>query len=199
MTELEVRSVLKLLAAAYPTQRQRMTNDDVRAMAAIYTAGLLDLDLERATAAVNRLVKSSRWIPTIAEIRAAAVDVGHGGRTPGGEAWGMARKLSSYRFSDDLEELDPLLRRTLQALGMIKWRELWRRDETIRQWAVCTGDNEVADRARFIELYDQLSQDERKEAAIAPGAISKALPQRTQGPRALRELVTGLLPEGEAT
>jgi hypothetical protein len=30
--------VLKLIGAAYPAQRQRMSDDDVRAMAAIYTA-----------------------------------------------------------------------------------------------------------------------------------------------------------------
>jgi len=200
VTELEARGVLKLLAAAYPAQRQRMSNDDVRAMAAIYTAGLLDLDADRARAAVNRLVKSSKWIPTIAEIREAAVDVAHGPRSPAGVAWGMARRLSSYRFEEDLAELDPLMRLCLESLGMIKWRELWRGAETIRQWCVCTGDHEVSDRAKFIDLYDQLATGERKEAAIAPGAISKALPQRTSEPRSMRALLPpGLLPEGEPT
>lgn len=196
MTELEVRGVLKLLAAAYPTQRQRMTNDDVRAMAAVYTAGLLDLDAERVAAAVNRLVKSSRWIPTIAEIREAAVDVAHGERRAGGEAWGEvtreARRICGLSESDVIRDpelakprlADPI---AIAAARSIGWDEI--RDRRI-------GD--VSTRARFIELYDQVAAREHKEAAIAPGATSKALPQRTTEPRTMRDLVTGLLPEGES-
>lgn len=187
MTELEVRDVLKLLAAAYPTQRQRMSNDDVRGMAAIYTAGLLDLDAARVRAAVDRLVKSSRFIPTIAELREAAVDVAHGARAPGGEAWGrclgLIRRYGSHRWPGiDFEVADPALLATIRALG---WAEL------------CGSDNAAADRARFIELYDQLAKSERKEAAIAPGATSRALPQRTTEPRAIGVLLPGLLPEGD--
>jgi hypothetical protein len=188
--ELEVREVLKLIGAAYPTQRQRMSNDDVRAMAAVYTAGLLDLDFGRVRAAVDRLVKSSKWIPTIAEIREAAVDVAHGTRVPGGEAWGkclaMIRRYGSHRHPGaDFPVDDPIL---LATISSFSWRDL------------CHGDNAAADRARFIELYDQLAKGERKEAAIAPNATSKALPSphRTEEPRAMRELVHGLLPTGES-
>jgi len=178
--------ILRLIGASYPTQRQRMTREDARAMAAAYTAGLLDLDFERARAAVNRLVKASKWIPTIAEIREAAVDVAHGSRAPGGEAWGQCLKLirryGSHRWPGiDFEVGDPVLLATIRALG---WLDL------------CQSDNPHADRARFIELYDQLAQGERKEAAIAPGATSRALPQRTTEQRRISELVPGLLPEG---
>jgi hypothetical protein len=178
--------MLRLLAAAYPAQRQRMSADDVRAMAAVYIAGLADLDHDRVRAAVDRLVKSSRFIPTIAEVREAAVDVAHGARAPGGDAWGrclrLIRRYGSHRWPGiDFEVGDPVLLATIRALG---WADL------------CNSDNAAADRARFIELYDQLAQGERKEAAIAPGATSRALPQRTTEQRRIGELLTGLLPEG---
>lgn len=187
MTAEQTTTILRMLAAAYPTQRQRMSRDDVRAMAAVYIAGLADLDADRVRAAVNRLVKASKWIPTIAEIREAAVDVAHGARRPGGDAWGrclaLIRRYGSHRWPGiDFEVDDPLLLATIRALG---WYEL------------CASDNPHADRARFIELYDQLAAGERKEAAIAPGATSPALPQRTTEPRPLGELVVGLLPQGE--
>jgi hypothetical protein len=186
MTADETTAILRLLAAAYPTQRQRMSRDDARAMAAVYIAGLADLDADRVRAAVDRLVKSSRWIPTIAEIREAAVDVAHGTRAPGGEAWGrclaLIRRYGSHRWPGiDFEVGDPVLLATIRSLG---WYDL------------CSSDNPHADRARFIELYDQLAQGERKEAAIAPGATSPSLPQRTTEPRRIGELVSGLLPEG---
>jgi hypothetical protein len=187
VTPAEGGEVLKLLAAAYPTQRQRMSRDDARAMAAVYIAGLADLDAARTRAAVGRLVKSSRYIPTIAEIRGAAVDVAHGSRMAGGAAWGeclrLIRRYGSHRWpGSDFTVSDPVLLATIRALG---WPDL------------CQSDNAHADRARFIELYDQLAAGERKEAAIAPGATSRALPQRITEPRAIGELVPGLLPEGE--
>ncbi len=188
MTSAECREVLKLLGAAYPNQRQRMSDDDVRAMAAVYTAGLADLELSRVRAAVERLVKSSKWIPTIAEIREAAVDVTHGACIPGGQAWGqclgLIRRYGSHRYPGiDFAVDDPLLHATIRAFG---WLDL------------CQSINQPADRARFIELYDQLAKSERKEAAIAPNATSTALPPRTNTePRSMHELLHGLLPEGE--
>lgn len=198
MTEFEVRDVLKLIGAAYPTQRQRMKDDDVRAMAAVYTAGLLDLDFGRVSAAVNRLVKSSKWIPTIAEIREAAVDVAHGTRRPGGEVWGEVTRearricgLSEHAVIQDPQLAIPRLADpiAIAAARSMGWDEI--RDRRV-------GD--VSTRARFIELYDQLSAREHKEAAIAPNATSNALPSphRTDEPRAMRELVHGLLPKGES-
>jgi hypothetical protein len=186
MTADETTAMLRLLAAAYPTQRQRMSPDDVLAMAAVYIAGLADLDADRVRAAIDRLVKSSRYIPTIAEIRAAAVDVAHGARRLGGQAWGeclaLIRRYGSHRWPGiDFEVTDPILLTTIRSLG---WFDL------------CASDNPHADRARFIDLYDQLAQGERKEAAIAPGATSPALPPRTTEPRRIGELMPGLLPKG---
>ena len=188
MTAAECRDVLKLIGAAYPTQRQRMSHEDVRAMAAVYTAGLLDLDFERVRAAVDRLVKGSRFMPTIAEIREAAVDVVRGPRAPGGEAWGrclaMIRRYGSHRHPGvDFAVDDPALLSTIGSLG---WLDL------------CQSNNPHADRARFIELYDELAKGDRKEAAIASTAPPVALPPRTTEPRAMRELVTGLMPAGES-
>lgn len=190
MTPGECRDVLKLIGAAYPAQRQRMSGDDVRAMASVYTAGLLDLDFDRVRAAVDRLVKGSRFMPTIAEIREAAVDVAHGTRLPGGDAWGrclrMIRRYGSHRHPGvDFPVDDPALLATIRSLGWL---------------GLCQSNNPQADRARFIELYDQLAKGERKEAAIASSATSALLPQKTSTePRAMRELVAGLLPEGEST
>ncbi|MEO7736249.1 MAG: hypothetical protein ABIY55_35150, partial [Kofleriaceae bacterium] len=144
-------------------------------------------EFSRSRAAVERLVKSSKWIPTIAEIRESAVDVVHGACIPGGQAWGhclaMIRRYGSHRYPGiDFAIDDPLLHATIRAFG---WLDL------------CQSTNPHADRARFIALYDELAKSERKEAAIAPSATSKSLPQRTNTePRTMHELVFGLLPTG---
>lgn len=96
----------------------------------------------------------------------------------------MIRRYGSHRYPGiDFAVDDPLLHSTIRAFG---WLDL------------CQSTNPHADRARFIELYDELAKGERKEAAIAPNATSKALPQRTNTePRTMHELVLGLLPTGE--
>lgn len=198
MTTHEVDQVLKLIAASYPSQRQRMSNDDVRAMAAAYRAGLLDLDSARVRTAVDRLVKSSRFMPSIAEIRAAVVEVEHGARRGGLEAWAdvtrEARRICALSEHDVIR--DPSLAKpqlddqiAIAAARTLGWDEI--RDRRV-------GD--VSTRARFIELYDQLSAREHKEAAIALGATSRALPQRTTEARRIGDIETvrGLLPEGES-
>lgn len=165
MTKLEALDVVELLLAAFPTQRMRMSKTDTAGMFAAYASGLLDLEVNEARNAVNRVVKSAQWIPTIADIRAAVVEITQGARKNGGEAWGeccvLIRRYGSHRHPGiDFEISDPLIAKTVQALS---WRDL------------CAGDNQAADRARFIELYDQLAKQQRTETAISAGANVIAL------------------------
>ena len=68
---------------------------------------------------------------------------------------------------------------------------VWRGGIEVRRLRVELSDNEVADRARFIELYDQLAAQRRKAQA------SDSLPA-VQRYRELQEQRRRELPEGEA-
>jgi len=132
-----------------------------QASAGMYERLLADLDFDVATRAVDRLVKSSKWLPTVAEIRAAATDVQHGPRRLGVEAWGdvaaAVRSVGAYRPAPRFP--DPLVTECVRLMG---WRNL------------CLGSNDVADRARFVELYDGLQERARVDvvvgAALPPAA-----------------------------
>lgn len=168
MTPQESRQVFRLIMAAWTTQRQKLSSEDIETMAAIYTAGLADIDVSLVKAAVQRLVRTSQWLPTIAEIRDACGVVVHGMQKTGGEAWGSVVRAMSEQGGhrtpgQDFVFTDQLTARVVKALG---WGEL------------CRSDNRTADRARFIETYEQIAKNERTEAKAQDGAVSKVLPLR---------------------
>lgn len=157
MQRSESAKLVTMLSAAY---RDAPISDDT---AAVYEAMLADLDFEVAKQAVQRLICSSKWLPTVAEIRAAAADVTLGPVRAGGEAWGdvvaAIRKVGSYRPPPTFE--DPIVDECVKALT---WRGL------------CLGENEAADRAKFVQMYDALAA--RRRVDVAAG---RALPAPPQG------------------
>lgn len=159
MKKSEVTQLAAMLASAYPH-----TKFDELSSAA-YELALDDIDHEHARQAVRLLLQTCKFMPTIAEIREAVVRVRYGDPRPGGDAWGdvvaAMKRYGSYRMPPvDFQFPDAIVAQCVQAMG---WREL------------CQSTNAVADRARFIELYDNWNRTERTRAQIAPGAESRTL------------------------
>lgn len=192
----ETKEILRLLCAAYPTQRQRMTGADMHAMLEVWSLALVDIDHDEAVRAAGRIVCTSKWLPSVAEFRAAIGEVHHGVRRTGAEAWGDVRRLFTYRERDAMATVDPVVLEVCTAQGWIHWRTMWRNGEDIEQWHVAMGEdaNPAADRARFIELYDALTVGERKAAQLAPGG---KIPERIAAPegKQLGAIVRAMLPE----
>ena len=148
MSSSQVAKLVAVLLGAYPSAR------DNAGTSMAYERMLADLDFVAASAAVEKLIASSRFMPSIAEIRETTLALTDGEVHPGGEAWGsVLRAIGSagaYRVPGvDFEFSDPVTARCVQALG---WTEL------------CSSECQAADRARFIELYDTLSVQERRKA-----------------------------------
>lgn len=156
MTKSEVAKLVAVLMAAYPNS---LSNQQT---SAAYERMLVDLDYALTNAALERLIATSRYLPSIAEIRETAHAIVVGERRPGGDAWGLVlstvHRWGFYRSTEAkaaLLEADPVAARCVAALG---WEEL------------CNSENQQADRARFIELYDKLSVQEKHKA------LSESLP-----------------------
>jgi hypothetical protein len=154
VTEIQAKKLVAVLEAAYPNSK--ITDDTVGA----YVRMLADLDCPAANAAVERLLATSKWPPTVAEIREASLALTTGELKPGGEGWGLVlRAIGRYGRNRtpgvDFDLGDPVAHEVARALN---WREL------------CDSDNQAADRARFIELYDQLAANARRRQ------LSEALP-----------------------
>lgn len=184
MTPKQSAQIVALLLAAFPATGAQTKN--LTATSQLYERMLADLDVDAATAAVERLIATCKFLPTVAEIREAAMTVACGEKRPGGEAWGdvlqAVRRFGAYRTP---VFADPLVERTVKALG---WQEL------------CLSENQAADRARFVQLYDQLAASDRRDqlaAGLPSGERYKQL-QRSGEARPVSEAIGRLLSDGKS-
>jgi hypothetical protein len=151
VTKLEVAKLIGVLIASFPSTKATPETS------AVYERMLADLDYPAANAAVERLLATAKFMPTIAEIREATLAVCAGEVRPGGEAWGaVLRATGSHGYvrppGEGWEFTDPITAQCVKALG---WK------------AICDSENQAADRARFIELYDKLAATGRRSQLSA--------------------------------
>ena len=145
MTVDEALSVLGALTAAYP--QANIQKDTAK----IYIKFLQDIPYEAGQSAALDLIAKSKWFPTISELRQEAVN-----RIPGnqflsaGEAWRevceQIRKVGHYGIPEFGSEV------VAQAVKTMGWRYL------------CLSENEMADRAHFMKIYE--TYKERKTSHL---------------------------------
>lgn len=180
MTQIEVAQLTAMLVSAFPQSSFTEASHE------LYEAMLRDIDLDAGMLAVQRLIATNKWLPTIAEIRAVAAEIKYGTKRLGAEAWGdvsdAVRRVGAYEAPPPFK--DPLVGECVRLLGWL---------------ALCRGTNEVSDRARFIELYDGLQERERRDVTAgyrlpAPTARPAELPTATlsKAPAASAETKTKL-------
>jgi hypothetical protein len=155
VTRPEAAKLVAVIIAACPAQGSKLDRERQLAMVDAFEALLGDLEYTHAAAAVRVLLQTRTWMPSVADIRATVVELERGPVRAGGDAWGgvlaaMKREGAYREPGTDFVFRDPVTMRCVQRLG---WQEL------------CLSENTIADRARFIQLYDELAQQARKEQA----------------------------------
>lgn len=151
-----------MLFSAYPNAKvgERTT--------ALYEAMLADLDVKVARAAAQRLIATSKFLPTISEIREACADQRHGAPRSGEEAYAelmrSVRRHGRNYGQGEPRFADPNISRAIAVWG--SWNDL------------CASPvDDPGGRARFIELYEALSGRVRQD--LVAGA-SLPMPARVQ-------------------
>lgn len=155
MTDLQAKKLIACMAVCFPTSK--LDEDGI----AVYVRMILDLEYDAANAAIARLIGTSKFTPTIAEIREAALAVESGEQRPGGHAWGEvcreAQRICNLSEAEICRDrslakpriADPVAVEAARSLG---WSAIRNR----------LASDEVATRARFIELYDKLAATNRR-------------------------------------
>lgn len=127
-----------------------------------FAAGIADLDYEPAQAAAIGLTHTATFMPRIAELRKAVL-TRHS--LTAGEAWANVQRAIAAVGSYGNPRLDHPTATAITAMG--GWK------------AVCASEDQMADRAHFLRIYDQIAERTGREALIAP---------------AVKELLDTLLP-----
>lgn len=154
----EFVQVWNLLGIAYPNYCREQNAATLAQTLRLYWQLLADLPIEQIKCAALRHIAANRFFPSVAELREAATALAQLPRQSAVEAWGEVLSAFAdsryYCFEDhvNVPQFDnPITNRLIQSMG---WREL------------CASDNVIADRARFIQSYEQLAARERSEASI---------------------------------
>lgn len=203
MTPVEAAKLITMMVTAWPDGMRWLTEQQQAETRAIYRTFLLDLPYDAADAGFRRVIASwkptsaQRW-PSIAELRGAITLFTSGRAMPAGEAWGELRKLRSWQTIERWAELDPVLRTCIESLGWRVGDVLWRGNVDVQRWRVQLGDNEVSDRSKFVELYDQLSSRDTQDRIVGslapvPDVRRLAAPE----PLSFGDIVGKLLPHGD--
>ena len=147
----EFGKIMVYLASLYP--RFELTEATIEA----YHDILHDIDTELLKAAARHLGATGTFFPAAAEIRKAAFEIQANaiGVPSAAEAWGEVmreiRRIGSYGSPEFSSEL---ITKAVHGLG--GWRML------------CLSENNVADRAHFLKIYDAYLQRYQQDAAMLP-------------------------------
>jgi hypothetical protein len=168
MTKTEAAKLVAIAMAACPTPASFLEEANVEAMVLAWALVLRDIDYPKAEAALARYLcerDTAGRLPSPGHIRGIVDEAAHGRRRHGADAWGdVLRTIGAVgRYRDPTFD-DAVTQRCVDRLG---WRDL------------CDSENAIADRARFIELYDKLAVEATSDRAVAslPGVARPALPR----------------------
>lgn len=182
MKQNEAARLVAVLIVSYPTQGGKLGEGQQVKMAEVFADALGDLSYEACNTALRVLIQTRQFMPSVSEIRSTVLDLQRGPVRAGGDAWGSVlraiREKGVYRTPGvDFQFQDSTTARCVSALG---WTEL------------CNSENVVADRARFIELYDKLATETRRELQAPALAAARGHRELAPPPRHSRtlELVT---------
>lgn len=157
-----IANILTLLSAAYPSAKLADETPD------LYERLLADIPDDILEAATLDHISKSPFYPHVSDLRerAFAIKGDFHRLPPAAQAWGEITKLIiTFGRSNKPDIENPISARVVEALG---WREL------------CMSENQVSDRARFIQAYDQYIERERNEQQTLPSI--KALSNRLSMP-----------------
>lgn len=152
MTPSETLTLVRSLIAAFP--RQEITRETLQ----VYCHMLADLDAKQAEAAVGKIIAAATFFPSIAEIRAAAVESQT--TAPSAEdAWTEVRKaISSQGRNRSPVWSHPAIERAVDCIG---WQTL------------CGSENIGIERAHFLKIYASIIETERMDLQLGIHKPSK--------------------------
>lgn len=167
--------IIKLITLCSVNYRNWPEPDKAEALTSLWTDMLSDVDFEIAQMAVQKYMLESVYPPTVADIRSRVADFVAPKEKSGIEAWGEVktaiRKFGYYREGEAMASLRGPVKEVVKSIGF---------------QTLCMSDNEMADRAHFLKVYETIARRERDDALLLPG-MRQALNQLQDGRRLLLE------------
>ena len=170
MTKADAAKLVAIVVTAYPNYDKFKDAKAVEATVNLWAimfesdpGGIVGL-------AVKKHIATSKWPPSVAEIRELMLESQHPELVPPDQAWAAVSDLlyseGEYNHGDLYRQLPPLIARTVETIG---WGNLY---EMHRSY--CRGGKPGMDRVAFMQQYTPMYERE-KAKAMTPRAISAGI------------------------
>lgn len=154
-TKAKIAELIGAMATLFPGE----VNDERNRA---YVNMLKDIPIPVLTAAIDQCCAECKFLPSVAEIREKAATLTRADRPPALQAWKtVTDAIQHYGYDRSLTALqaiaaeNPIAAEATQYLG---WRDL------------CLSENQIADRAHFSKIYDQLVERRHADERLLPAA-----------------------------
>ena len=167
MTKKETIGLFGILIAAYPNFDKFKDDSQVEGMVNMWASLFVDDDSTIVGLAVRKHIMTSKWPPSIAEIREIMADITHPDLIPPDQAWAAVSDLLYTAGEHDHENmrrnLPPLIAQTVEAIG---WRTLYQLHR-----GSYGGNKDGMDRVAFMDLYRPAYERARQDACCSASLI----------------------------
>lgn len=162
--------VIKLIGLCSVNYRNWPEKDKEELTISLWSKMLADTEFYIAEAAIEKFIAESVYPPTIADVRARIADITVFREKTAIEAWGdvchAIRRYGSWNIKKAMDSFSPVTRKVVESIGFM---------------TLCMSENEMADRAHFLKVYDVLAKRDREDALMLQS--TKDVMQRLHGDR----------------
>ena len=186
MTKADAARLVAIVATAYPNFDKFKNDDSIKATVSLWAMMFASDDGGVVGLAVQKHIATSKWPPSVAELREIMLEIQHPELIPPDKAWLAVSDLlyteGQNNHGDLYKQLPPLIARAVESIG---WGNLW---EMSRSCYV--GGKPGMDRVAFIQQYTPMYEREKQRAmtpAMLTEQIDKAAASIPDNSRALLE------------
>lgn len=175
MTKKQTIELFAIFVAAYPNFDKFKDEAQVESMINIWANIFADDDAAIVGMAAKKHISTSKWPPSIAEIRDIMADITHPDIIPPDLAWAAVADLM-YSYGEHgpyniAAELPPLAARVVETIGWHTLYELYR--------GRYAGNRDGMDRVAFMDLYKPAYDRARAEASC-PASLNAGIGQTSR-------------------
>jgi len=164
MEKNESLTLIEILAAAYPNQKQFADPVQTVKTAKVWASLLGDIPVKLALEATKKHCMLSKFPPTIAEIRERATEIMNPEtEITAADAWGYVMKAirgyGNWREHEALDSLPEIVKKVVTAIG---WKD------------ICLSEEPDIIRAQFRMAFEKIAKSD-KETKSLPEAFKKQI------------------------
>jgi len=190
MTKEQCEDILVMLKACYPNFKLELNSKESR----YWVASLIDLEFEKAFIAAQQLTKTSKWAPSIAEIRAVYTELLLPDLVDAEQAWGIVVQAINkhggiYSTDAAMNELPRQVQEAVKWIGGIKAISQAEKPDVLRGQFIRTMEavnkrvtKELSLGPKLGNQIDQIRLDAKQQEALLALDTKQGIPQIEYGP-----------------